>query len=54
MIDGENTISGFGLDYLAKMPMLNLVRLPRDSYITPADLKRFRAKKPDCVIGDQK
>lgn len=54
MIDGENTISGIGLDYLAKMPTLNLLRLPRTSYITPADLKRFRARKPDCVLGDQK
>ncbi len=54
MIDGENTISGVGLDYIAKMPMLNLLRLPRTSYLTPADLKRFRAKKPNCLIGDQK
>lgn len=54
MIDGENTISGVGLDYLAKMPTLNLLRLPRTSYLTAADIKRFREKKPNCVIPDQK
>lgn len=50
IIDGENTITGVGLDYIARMPNLLLLRLPTDSYINPTDWKRFRAKNPRCQI----
>lgn len=49
-IEGENNISAVGLEYLAKMPRLTKLRLPKDSRLTPLDLKQFYLKKPDCRV----
>ncbi len=54
VIDGENTISGVGLDFLAKMPNLQMLKMPAVSYITPVESARFLAKKPGCKFEEKK
>ncbi|MDZ4833194.1 MAG: protein kinase [Candidatus Melainabacteria bacterium] len=54
VIEGDNKISGVGLDFIAKMPRLLLLRLPEESYITPLDIKRFQSKRPIIKLDHKK